>query len=244
MDMQPVDHLIAAVLEGDTARVADLLAETPTLRAARNMFGVSALHAAHFLGQHDLASRLRSEPLDFPLAAELGEIEVLDDALADDPELSREFNPAGSTALHGACYWGQVAAARRLLAAGADPSAPTRDDFLQISPLGSAIATTPGIPQPSDDEDVVLRLVRLLLEHGGDPNHARRDGMTPLHTAAWRGLGRVAQELLDAGADPTLVATAGPHAGETPADSALSQGHLVLASRLDRGAVQVVSPYA
>ena len=137
-----------------------------------------------------------------------------------------------------------LVAARRLLAAGAGPSAPTRDDFLQISPLGSAIATTPGIAQPSDDEDVVLRLVRLLLEHGGDPNHARRDGMTPLHAAAWRGLGRVAHELLDAGADPTLVATAGPHAGETPADSALSQGHLVLASRLDRGAVQVVSPYA
>ena len=103
------------------------------------------------------------------------------------------------------------------------------------TPLGSAVATTPGVPQPSDDEDVVLALVGLLLEHGADPSQPRRDGMTPLHSAAWRGLDRVVQELLDAGADATAAATSGPHAGQTPADVALAQGHLVLAARLDDG---------
>jgi hypothetical protein len=64
-----------------------------------------------------------------------------------------------------------------------------------------------------------------------------------LHSAAWRGLARVVQELLDAGTDATLVATDGPHAGQTAADAALSQGHLRLAVALDRG-IDVANPYA
>lgn len=67
--------------------------------------------------------------------------------------------------------------------------------------------------------------------------------MTPLHSAAWRGLSRVAQELLDDGADLSASAIDGPHAGERAADTALSQGHLVLAARLDAGVTDVVSPY-
>lgn len=43
--------------------------------------------------------------------------------------------------------------------------------------------------------------------------------------------GRV--EVLEAGADIGASAASGPHTGESPAASALSQGHLVLASDLD-----------
>jgi uncharacterized protein len=244
MEMETVDHLLAAVLGGDTQRTEELLRADPRLVRARNMFGVSAVHAAYFTGRRDLAARLLpSDPPDLFLAAELGRLDVIDDLVSLRPGAAREFDDRGSTALHGACYWGQPEAARRLLRAGADPSAPTRDQFLQIAPLGSAIATTPGVPQPSDDEDVVLGLVRLLLEHGADPGQARRDGMTPLHSAAWRGLARVAQELIDAGASPSAVATAGPHQGQTPADTALSQGYIILAARLDTGAAEVASPY-
>jgi len=244
MEMQPVDHLVAAVLLGDAGKVAELTEADPALRSARNMFGVSPLHAAHFGDWPALAASLLPDgDVDLFLAAELGRLDDIDRALADRPALAREHDAGGSTALHGACYWGQVEAARRLLDAGADPSSATRDQFLRISPLGSAIATTPGVPQPSDDEDVVLALVRLLVEHGAEVDARRADGMTPLHAAAWRGLGRVVQELLDAGADPAATATSGPHAGQTPADTALAQGHLVLASRLDAGVPEVASPY-
>jgi len=150
----------------------------------------------------------------------------------------------GVTALHGAAYWGQEGAAELLLDAGADPNAISRDGFLQIAPLGSAVATTPGIPQPSDSEDGVLVMVRLLLlDRGADVNGRHGDGMTALHAACFRGLAWVAQELLDAGADPAITATAGPHYGQAPADTALSQGHLLLAARLDVPGQAVSGPY-
>jgi ankyrin repeat protein len=231
--MQPVDHLIAALLAGERIRVTRLLADDPALVERRNMFGVSPRHVAHLVGTPNL---LPPAPLDDPfLAAELGRLDILAACLAADPDLVHRFDGTGATALHGACYWGRHECVERLLAAGADPSVRSTDEFLRIPPLGTAIATTPGVPQPSDDPDVVLALVRLLLEHGADVEGTRGDGMTALHAAAWRGLGRVVQELLDAGADPRATAVAGPHVGQTPADTALGQGHLVLAARLDAG---------
>jgi uncharacterized protein len=232
--MRPVDHLVAAALLGQVAAVRQLIAADPALLSARNMFGVGAVHAAHYGGQDAVLDALGDLGLasDGFLAAELGRVPDLREALAADAGLAARFDERGSTALHGAAYWGQHEAADVLLEAGADPNAISRDGFLQIA-LGSAVATTPGIPQPSDYEDVVLGLVRLLLEHGAEINGRRGDGMTALHAASWRGLARVAHELLDAGADPALTATAGPHRGQTPADTALAQGHLLLAARLD-----------
>jgi hypothetical protein len=43
----------------------------------------------------------------------------------------------------------------------------------------------------------------------------------------------VTRLLPGAGADPAATAVSGPPAGQTPAGTALSQGHLVLADRLD-----------
>ena len=245
MIMRPVDHAVAAVLAGDDRRLSALLDGDATLAGQRTMFGVSPLLAARAVGREDLVSRLRPDgPLPLGLAAELGDLDAVRRAVASDPDAARRPDERGATALHGASYWGRAGVAEVLLDAGADARAITEDDFLRIPVLGSAIATTPGVPQPSDDEDVVLHLVRLLLEHGADPDQPRRDGMTALHSAAWRGLGRVVQELLDAGADRAARATDGPHAGQTPADTALAQGHFVLASQLDSGALDVASPYA
>lgn len=243
--MQPVDRLVAAALLGQVAEVRRMVAADPALLSARNMFGAGAVHAAHYGGQAAVLDALGDLGLVIGgfLAAELGRLPELHEALAAGPGFAARFDERGSTALHGAVYWGQRQAAELLLDAGADPNAISLDGFLQIAPLGSAIAATPGIPQPSDSEDAVLGLVRLLLERGADVNGRRGDGMTALHTACWRGLSRVAQELLDAGADPAITAVAGPHQGQTPADTALAQGHLLLAARLDVPGQSVSSPY-
>lgn len=244
--MQPVDGLVAAALQGQVTEVRRMVAADPALLSARNMFGVGAVHAAYYADQDAVLDALGGLGLaiDGFLAADLGNVPRLREILADSPGFAVRFSEHGSTALHGAAYWGQREAAELLLDAGADPCAVSRDGFLQIAPLGSAVATTPGIPQPSDNEDAVLDLVRLPLERGADANGQRGDGMTALHAACWRGLARVAQELLDAGADPAITATSGPHQGQAPADTALAQGHLLLAAHLDVSGQAVPGPYA
>jgi hypothetical protein len=163
MDMRPVDRLVAAALLGQVSDVRHMVAADPALLPARNMFGAAAVHAAHYGGQDAVLDALSGLGLavDGFLAAELGRSQQLREVLAADPGFATRFDQRGSTALHGAAYWGQYEAAELLLDAGASPSAISRDGFLQIAPLGSAVATTPGIPQPSDSEDAVLDLVRL-----------------------------------------------------------------------------------
>jgi len=58
--------------------------------------------------------------------------------------------------------------------------------------------------------------VRLLLEHGADPNAAQDGGFTPLHSAAQNDDRASVEALLAAGADPSLVSDD----GKRPADLA------------------------
>jgi uncharacterized protein len=231
------DDIIVACVRGDRPLVAQMLKQDPALATAANMFGVTPLHAAHYCGHHEIADLLRTfaPAMDAYLAAELDDVGELRQLLALEPTLARSFNSRGSTALHGAVYWGGVGAAEFLIASGADVNAPTRDAFLQIAPLGSAVAA-PNIPSPSDDENVVLRLVDLLLDAGASVNARRRDGMTALHAAAYRGHLRVIDRLLERGADITLRAyeNVGPHSNQSPRDTALSQSQAAAAERLRR----------
>jgi hypothetical protein len=244
--MEPIDHLLVRALDGDGAYVRAALETEPSVVDDRNMFGVGIAHAAVYGGHPELLAILAGHGWvpDIAMSAALGDAAAVRQSLAGQPWLAARFVGA-STALHAAAYWGQLTVARLLLDAGAGAvvNEPSRDDFLQVRPLGSAVATTPGIRQPSDDEDVVLALVRLLLERGAAVDARRKDGMTALHAAAWRGLATVVQELIDAGADPAITAASGQHAGQTAADAALSQGHLRLAALLDAPGLATTGPY-
>jgi ankyrin repeat protein len=217
----PIDAILAAAKDGDYDRVLALVETDPALATASNMLGSQPIHAAHFGGHKRIVDLLlaRGVDLDFFLACELGLLDRVRGALDSDPAVSQAFSAAGSTALHRCCYWGQTAVASLLLERGADPNAVTRDSFLQIAPLGCAVAT-PDVPNPSDREDVVIDLVNLLLSRGADVNARRRDGLTALHSAAYRGHLRVMETLLAHGADPAIRGydDAGPHAGQTAAD--------------------------
>jgi ankyrin repeat protein len=59
-------------------------------------------------------------------------------------------------------------------------------------------------------------IVRLLLEHGADPNAPQDGGATPLHSAAQNDDRESVEALLEAGADPTLATDE----GKRPADLA------------------------
>lgn len=227
--MGPIDTILAAAKNGDYDRVLALLDTDPALATAANMLGSQPIHAAHFGGHQRVVDLLlsRGVALDFFLASELGMLDQVRSAIESDPTLPQAFSTAGSTALHRSCYWGQLAVASMLLERGADPNAVTRDGFLEIAPLGCAVAT-PDVPNPSDREDVVLDLVQLLISNGADVNARRRDGLTALHSAAYRGHLRVIEALLTHGADRTIrgYEGAGPHAGQTAADVAAAQGQI------------------
>ena len=235
-----VDEIIAASVSGNLQQVSALLDAEPDLVGATNMFGSSAIHAAHYSGHPGIVNLLfaRGRALDVFLAAELGMANELRTQLDRDSSLTAQFSAAGATALHGACYWGSVAAAKVLLERGADVNAITRDSFLRIAPIGCAVAT-PNVPNPSDDESVVVALVELLLSHGANVNAQRRDGMTALHAAAYRGHLKVIATLLGAGADANIRAHAdsGTHSGELPLDTAVAQGQTAAAEAL-RAAAQ------
>jgi ankyrin repeat protein len=223
--MNGLDGLMAAVMEGRLEEVARRLDEDPSLLTASTMLGSQPIHAAHFGGRQDVMSLLlgRGVTLDAFLAAELGMLDRVDAALRADRAFAAAFSATGATALHRSCYWGQKAVAELLLAHGADPNAVTRDSFLQIAPLGCAVAS-PDVPNPSDPEETVLALAELLLRNGASVNGRRRDGLTALHSAAYRGHARVVGLLLDFGADRSLrgYAGAGPHADQTALDVALA----------------------
>jgi uncharacterized protein len=231
----PLDEIIEASVRGDLTTVKALLVRDPALGNAANLMGSTAIHAAHYSGHHDIVKLLLSvsRPLDGFLAAELGLIPELSDWLTQHPNFPTAHNATSFTALHGACYWGSLQAARMLLEHGAEANAVTTDSFLQIQPLGCAVAT-PDVPNPSQDESVILSLVDLLLDIGANVNARRRDGMTALHSAAYRGHVRVIRRLLERGADPAIRArdNSGAHAGQSPVETALAQGQTAAADLL------------
>jgi ankyrin repeat protein len=223
--MAQIDELIEAAAEGDMLRVRHLVDRDGTLAQGANMFGSTPLHAAWFGGYDDIVTLLmeRGATLDGFRLAELGKTDELRVHLNADPSFATSRNAGGSTPLHGACYWGSVGTTKLLIERGADVRAQSTDGFLDIHPLGSAVAT-PDVPCPAQSEDNALKLVDLLLDNGADVNAQRKDGMTALHTAAYRGHLRVIRHLIDRGADQLIRSHAGGfHANETPFETALKQ---------------------
>lgn len=224
-ELAALEDLLTSATTGDIQAVRRLLDSDPALATAVNMFGASAIHAAHFAGHQDIVALLRERGArwDGFTFAELNLVDDLRAVLERDPAFATSFNAGGSTPLHGACYWGALNTARLLIDRGADVRAVSRDSFLGIHPLGSAVAT-PDIANPAQSEDNVLAMANLLLDAGAEVNARRRDGMTALHTAGYRGHLNVIRRLIERGADPTIRANAGgPHSNHTPRDTALAQ---------------------
>ena len=213
----PSEELITAVNTDDATRVAELVAEDPTLASARDLGGVSAVMLSRYrFNRATTDALLAADPeLDVFEATALGYIDRLRDRLMADPGAAAAYSPDGFTALHFAGFFGKVEATRELLAAGASVDVYTTNDFAN-QPLHAAAAGRH------------LEVCRLLLGAGADVNATQHGGYTPLHESAQSGDVELTELFLSAGADPSAVS----EAGETPAATAEAAGHHDLAARI------------
>ena len=211
------EELIAAVNDDDVERVTALLAEDPSLVAARDQHGVSAIMLSRYRFDRATTDALMAlDPeLDVFEAATLGIIDRLNERLMEDPTRATSFSPDGFTALHLAAFFGKAHIAKALLEAGTDPGAVSRNEMM-VQPLHSAAAGRH------------VEVCRLLIAAGADVDAKQRHGFTPLHAAAQHGDVELVELLLSAGADPSIT----KDDGGTPADTAEAEGHVDVARRL------------
>jgi len=209
-----------AIREGDADKVRALLAARPELALSRTPEGASTVLWSIYTRHPDLAPLLLDgRAPDFFEACALGDAARVAELVAADASLANQYSGDGFTGLGFAAFFGHEEVARALLTMGANAHLAARNT-LGVSPLHSACASRS------------VNVVKLLLDHGADPNAAEGNGMTPLHTAAGGGNREIVDMLLAAGADKTRRATD----GSTAADVARAHGHAEIGGELDHGA--------
>jgi ankyrin repeat protein len=208
------------VKKGDRAQVDRMLEADPSLASARDENGTSAILLAHYYGRADIAAALlsRAPALDVFEAATAGDATRVSALVDGDRSLANAVARDGYSPLGLASFFKRPDVVKALLARGADPSAPSRDQG--FTPLHSAVATDAG--------EATAEIVRLLLEAGADPNAKSREGGTPLHSAAYTGDQGIAELLLAYGADPSAT----DQKGQTPLDIARDRRSVEVAALL------------
>src|SRR5919201_6837095 len=135
---------------------------------------MTELLEALYRGRRDRVDELlAAEPkLTVHEAAALGRTDRLGELLDEEPARANEFGDDGFHPLGLACFFGHVDAARLLLERGADVNALSRNQHIQTAAIHSAAASG----EESTDEAARYELVKLVLDHGADPNLAQGDG--------------------------------------------------------------------
>ena len=161
---------------GDAAGIGELVANDPAAAAAHDEQGLSAVTRAAYRGGDVFAAVRDAHP-------PLGPFDRIVVGEADELPGPHDWTPDGFTGLHLAAFVDNVAAAGKLLAAGADPNAISTASFARVTPLGTcAFANAVGV-------------ARVLLEHGADRSIAEDDRATPLAVARANGFDERAELL-------------------------------------------------
>ena len=154
-----IDELVGNA-HGNLARVKELLEANPELVNTKASWNETPIEAATQMGNRPIIDYLigRGAPIDFFTALVLGRSEEID----RHPELVNARGIHDLPALYFAAIGGQLAAAEKLIHAGADVNARSQ----AAAPIhGAVMGGNAG-------------MVRLLLDHGADPSlkdYAERD---------------------------------------------------------------------
>jgi ankyrin repeat protein len=208
-----------AVRAGDIARATVLLDAAPSLSAARNEQGQSAIMFAVYNGRSEIRDFLlaRGVTLDLFDAAAAGRLSRVKELVEKDPSLANGYSPDGFPVFALAAVFNQHAVAEYLLARGADVNAVSRN-AAGYTALTGAVA--------SGHKEIVA----WLLANGADVHHRYGAGYTPLHTAAANGHLEIVGMLIKAGTDPA----ARTNDGKTPLSFAEGRKHAEVAVFLRR----------
>jgi ankyrin repeat protein len=208
-----------AIKQGNRYEVERQLIVDPTLIHVKEN-GLSPILIAAYHKEPAIASFLADKTIILTIfeAAATGKINHVIRLLARDPELVNAYAEDGFQALGLACFFGHYDTAEYLIRAGAPINSPSHNN-LKVAALHSAAA---GGHQ---------KLVRMLLDHGADPNVREASGFTPLHAAAQNDDVEMIRALLLAGADLTMKSAN----GKTAMDVAMDAGHEKATALLGEG---------
>ena len=152
---------------------------------------------ALYRGDREEAERLAAgKDLDVFEAAAFGRADRLRELLDEEPARAQAFGDDGFHALGLACVFGHVDAARVLLERGADVNVLSRNEHIQTAAIHAAAASN----ESGADESTRYELVKLVLDHGADPNLPQAGGFRAIDAARQNGDERVEQLLLERGA--------------------------------------------
>jgi uncharacterized protein len=208
------------IRSGETAEVAAVAEEDPSLVTSRDAQGVSAflwsIYSRQPLIRDFLLTRLAE--LDIFEASALGDCGRIERLLQQDAALVHQTSGDGWTPLHLAAAFGGPQATALLLAQGAQVNQLSSNP-MRNQPLHACIALS------RDCETA-----RILIAQGADVNMAQAGGYSPLHQAAAAGLEELTGILLQAGADPAKVCDQ----GKTPVAYAQERHHDAVVKQLSR----------
>ena len=161
--------IFESIKAGDIEAVQAAVSDDPSLAAARDADGRSAVRAALYIHNQKLADvLLEAKPeLDIFDAASVGDVDRLGELLDTDADLIGAYSEDGYTPLHFAAFFDQGKALRLLLDRGADVGAVSKND-MKVQPLHSAVA--------ANSREVAAAL----LIAGADPNAKQEGGFTPM----------------------------------------------------------------
>jgi uncharacterized protein len=130
-------------------------------------------------------------------AAATGSTDRLRRLLDEKPGLANAFADDGFHPLGLACFFGHVESARLLLERGADVNALSRNEHIQTAAIHAAAASG----DAGTHEAVRYELVKLVLDHGADPNLRQGGGFRAIDAARQNNDKSVEQLLKQRGAD-------------------------------------------